>query len=632
MRGTVVPAAPDGDVRERGFTLIELVVAMVILAFVSVAIIGVILTAQAAGVANRSRIAAANLANREIEIVRQKFSATDAGPLDVANAGTVTNPDPLSGGTAGQPLVVDGRAYTVVRSAQWNATGSGSSACEGGAAVSYPALNVTVKVTWADMGSVRPVTVSTRLAPEKDIGLADTAAYIAVKVFDQDAAPLAGIAVKATGTTGTATGTTDDTGCAVMTVTPAASTGTTYTVQVNDPSYVDISGTAMPSKSTGVVKQGTLYSGATFTIAKPGTAVVTMVREDGGSLTDGQVAGSTVTLVASQYSGATGATPKVVAGVSTTFTKLWPTTYGAYFGTVPPAAGYAVQTLEPGGTIALQVPFAMASVPVQNLPDGTTTVYAVPAGTPVTATSCAPTGTTTASASGGTASFTTVPASFDLYASGATFKCAQGPANVPFGSGDNDPVVWAASKITITGAPGGTVWALNQAKAGITSAPTTCPAGFGSLAVNVDSARGGTATLPAGVWYYWQGSADGSTCTVYPDVSSPTTVTYGTTTTVTWGASTTLTLTGIAKGYYFFVTDTSSGPTCKKSAITVPGSYWISSSATTVTGQSLSVTIPRPSATQQYYWYLSSSSVNSCTNEGTYSVTPTTSTLSKAAK
>lgn len=631
MRGPAVNPGSDTTVREQGFTLIELVVAMVILAVMSVAIIGVILTAQAAGVANRSRIAAANLASRELEIVRQTFTATDAGPLNIANAGTVTNPDPLGNGTAGQPLVVDGKPYTVVRTAQWNATGTGSSACEGGAAVSYPALTVSVKVTWPDMGSVKPVTVTTRLAPEKDIGLSDKTAYIAVKVFDQNANPLSGIPITATGN-GTSTGKTDDTGCAVLTVTPADTNGTTYTVQVADSSYVDISGTANPSKSTGIVKQGTLYSGATFTIAKPGTATVKLVRDDGGSLSDADVAGSTVTLVASQYSGATGATTKVVSGVTTTFTKLWPTTYGAYFGTVPPVNGYTVQTLAPAGSISLEVPFTMASVPVQSLPDGTTSVYAVPAGTAVTATSCSPSGTVTASASGGTATFTTVPASFDLYATGATFKCTPGPTNVAFTSGSNDPVVWGTSKISITGAPGGTVWALNQAKAGISSSPTTCPTGYGSMAVNIDAARSGAATLPAGVWYYWQGSADGSTCTVYPDVSSPVSVTYGATTTVAWGASTTLTLTGIPKSNYFFVTDTSSGPTCKKGSITVSGSYWISSSYTTAANQSLSVTIPRPSANKTYYWYLSSSSTNSCTNESSYQVTPTTASLSKPVK
>ncbi|MDM7853412.1 prepilin-type N-terminal cleavage/methylation domain-containing protein [Cellulomonas alba] len=637
MRGTLAAARPDTDVRERGFTLIELVVAMVILAVVSLAVIAVILQAQGAGVANRSRIAASNLADREIEMVRQQFTATDAGPLAVANAGTVVDAYPLQGGTAGQPLVVDGRPYTVTRSAQWNATGSGASACEGGAAVVYPALTVTVKVTWEDMGQARPVTVSTRLAPEKDLGLSDKTAYIAAKVRDQDDKPLANVAVSATGS-GTVTGKTDDTGCVVLPVTPAASTGTTYTVQIADSSYIDISGTTNPSKSTGIIKQGTLYSGASFSIAKPGKAIVTLVRDDGTPLTDAQVAGSKVTLVASEYSGATGAVTKTVSTVKTTFTNLWPTTYGAYFGTVPPLAGYTVQELLADGAITLDVPFTMASVPVQNLPDGTTTVYAVPTGTAVTATSCAPSGTQTASASGTTATFDAMPGEYDLYFSGATFKCASGPVDVPFASGTNDPVVLANTTISISGAPGGTVWALNQAKAGITSSPTTCPSGYGTLAVNIDTARSGTAKLPAGVWYFWQGSADGSTCTAYPNVSSPTTIIYGQNNPVAWSATTTLTLTGMTKNYYFFVIDGTSGsPTCLKSSITPPAgsSYWISSSATTTTPQSLSLTIPRPSTTKTYKAFQSLSTAttsNSCVSVGSFSVGPSTASASMVGK
>ena len=183
---------------DQGFSLIELVVAMVLLGTMAVAVIGVIMNSQTQGVTNRSRIAAANLAAREIDLVREEFARTDAGPLSLAAAGYVLNPHPLAGGTAGQPLVVDGRKYTVVRTAQWNIGGTGASACEGGALVAYPTLGVTVSVTWPNMGSVKPVVSNASLAPDKDTGIPTTDSFIAAKVLDKDANPLVGVPVSAT--------------------------------------------------------------------------------------------------------------------------------------------------------------------------------------------------------------------------------------------------------------------------------------------------------------------------------------------------------------------------------------------------------------------------------------------------
>src|SRR5690606_3142529 len=106
--------------RDSGMSLVELIVAVVVLAIVASAVLGIILQAQSATVNNRARVAAANLAARELDIVRELFTRTSTSPVEIANAGTQTNPNPLAGGTAGQPLQMDGTAYTVVRSVAWN--------------------------------------------------------------------------------------------------------------------------------------------------------------------------------------------------------------------------------------------------------------------------------------------------------------------------------------------------------------------------------------------------------------------------------------------------------------------------------------------------------------------------------
>ncbi len=133
-------------------SLVEVVVAMVVLAIMASAVLGIILKAQAAGVNNRARISAANLAAREIDILRDEFGRTSDAPATIAASGVVVNPHPLAGGTAGAPLTVDGTQYTVTRSVAWAITGSGDSACEGGSLVDYPTLAVTVRGDLAQHG------------------------------------------------------------------------------------------------------------------------------------------------------------------------------------------------------------------------------------------------------------------------------------------------------------------------------------------------------------------------------------------------------------------------------------------------------------------------------------------------
>jgi len=609
--------------RESGFTLIEMVVAIVVLGAVSIAVIGVIMSAQAQGVSNRNRIAASNLAARELDIVRAEFSRTSTAPVTIANQGLVVNANPLAGGSAGQPLVVDGTSYRVERSAGWNITGTGSSACEGGSLVKYPTLAVRVRVTWPNMGSVKPVETSAMLTPDKDTGVSETDSFVAAKVQNQAAQPLSGIAVQATGAGG-GTGVTDASGCAVVKVTPAAA-GTTYNVSVADANYRDLSGATNPSKTTGLLKPGQIYTGASFTVALPGTVRVTLVRSDGQPLADSDVAGSQVSLVAAEFSGASGVTTKTVTGVTSTFPNLWPTTYGAYFGSVPPAGGYTAQLLTPGATITLQVVFEMATLLATDLPPDATKVLAVPAGTAPT---CAAGVGTSGTVSGSKATFQVLPGLYDLYVSGTGYECSPGPVAVSLGAGANDGVTWGTTTLRLDSVPtGGSLWALNSAKSGVTSL-ATCPGSAGSSAVSIDGARSSAMELPAGTWFVYQTSGSATAaCSSYPTGINPVVVAYDTDNTRSWSvAPVTVTYAGnwsnnASYTWYLVAVPYSTPVTCSNNAPTATASMQVAGSASR--NSSLSLSLARPSTGSTTYTLWGWRSDKKCTLASTVAVTST---------
>ena len=133
-----------------GMTLIELMWAMVIFAFVATATVGALEMSMKTVRSDRSRVAASDLAARELEIVRNTFTGSATGPALVADA---TNPDPLSAAARpASPLVVDNVPYTVARNTEWIVAGTGKSPCDGGATVAYPSMSVTVTVTWSQHG------------------------------------------------------------------------------------------------------------------------------------------------------------------------------------------------------------------------------------------------------------------------------------------------------------------------------------------------------------------------------------------------------------------------------------------------------------------------------------------------
>lgn len=239
---------------DAGTTLIEVLVAALLMAMAAVAIGTILLSAIRTSTNDRQRVAASNLAQREIENSRNLFGTSDAAAIALGSSGTVSNPTPYPSGAVGTDSVVDGSSYTVTRTAHWLPAGTGSSACDGGSAVTYPSLQIDVSVSANSARYTKPVTESTILTPQKTLLATTAEAFIAVKVINAAGTAASGVNVTVSGPSSPSPQTTDSTGCAVFMVTTAG----TYTVQLSNTGYVDNSGVAAPTK-TQVTANGQLY-------------------------------------------------------------------------------------------------------------------------------------------------------------------------------------------------------------------------------------------------------------------------------------------------------------------------------------------------------------------------------------
>lgn len=355
-----------GVPRDAGFTLVEVIVAFgIFLAMVSASVV-VLSMAQASTRDNSRRESAINLATRELAITSDTFHSVLRGP-DQVPINAVTNPDPLPGGTAGQPLVVDGVPYTVTRTAQWASVGStAESTCDEGTAAELAYLRVRVKVTWPG-GEDRPVTMDTVLTPLKGT-YSDNDGHIGIKVIDRDGHPRSGQSVTISGPSGTKTASTAADGCVLF----AFLTPGSYTVTLNSTGYVDIKGQA-PSTTTADVQAGQLWRttisydqaatiNATFTVAAPvgatgytvpsGLSAIPVTLGNSALLPSGSAIASTTT----------GTNPR-------TLKNLWPfaSGYQLWAGSCldnDPAADAAGPgrdlpvSVTPGGTSAATIPIA----------------------------------------------------------------------------------------------------------------------------------------------------------------------------------------------------------------------------------------------------------------------------------
>jgi type II secretory pathway pseudopilin PulG len=240
---------------EDGFTLIEALVACVILMVVSSAILGLVATSLHTTRNDKARVGASQLAARELDYLRQQFTfGTDADRTAIETA-TTEAPHNLDGSldTTAAPISVNGVPYKVSVSVTPLVRGVGKSACDGGALVAHPEYLVTSTVTWPRSGLTANIVNSTVLTPPKSTAGTDTVGYLAVAVKNAAGEPPATQTVTISGPGGTYTPTTDATGCAVISTTQAG----TYTVTLNTNKYVDQANNPI-SSSTAQVSLGSL--------------------------------------------------------------------------------------------------------------------------------------------------------------------------------------------------------------------------------------------------------------------------------------------------------------------------------------------------------------------------------------
>lgn len=350
-----------------GFSLIEVVVAMVVLMVFAGALSVTLLDSLSVSKASRQRVAAGNLAARELEIVRNTFSSSDDDALAVAAQSSVTNGNPLTGTG---PSIVDGVSYTVQRDVQWLPTGTGVSACDGGSLVNSPSLSVSVTVTWPNMRTAKPVRAQTVMTPLKGTLDDVTTAFLAVKVQGSDGLPSDGVTAKAVGPGGTFLHTTDGSGCAVFQVGTAGD----YTITLNTTGWVDQTGTQVslktpvPAAAAKLVKVGMTYDLAA-------SMNVTLATDAGYAIPSPLPAVNYVKLDAVLSSVRQTLTS---ASTTTAITSLWPTTdgYSAWSGGCPdsdpaasPTSGSrgAPVVIPPGGVGAVTARLAPIDITVQSV-------------------------------------------------------------------------------------------------------------------------------------------------------------------------------------------------------------------------------------------------------------------------
>ncbi len=127
-----------------GISLVETVVAMMVFAVFSLLAVAYLVSAQQVGAGNTQRVAAANLAAQQIELVRSSRT------LDLPDGTTVLPAAPVLSGTK----------YTLTQSVRFVSGPDGASVCTGGNdRLAYKL--VTVSVTWPTMGAVKPVRTDT---------------------------------------------------------------------------------------------------------------------------------------------------------------------------------------------------------------------------------------------------------------------------------------------------------------------------------------------------------------------------------------------------------------------------------------------------------------------------------------
>jgi prepilin-type N-terminal cleavage/methylation domain-containing protein len=249
-------AALDG---QAGLTLLELMIALAVMAMVVVGVTAGMSAAIDLARSNRSRSTAAYLAAEQLEQRRAAMSADPTADEFTA----YPPPAPVT-----TTRTVNGVAYTMVRATAWVNPRTNTSACSAptttaaGQVLAYQ--RVRVEVTWPHMRGTAPVVSETLLtaAPDPDVG------HLSVVVADRNGDIDVGRIVTATGPV-TRSATVTDEGCAFMARLPAGN----YTLTLPGGNLVDQQGVTSPSQIAGVT--GGAVTSARFDADQAASILVT---------------------------------------------------------------------------------------------------------------------------------------------------------------------------------------------------------------------------------------------------------------------------------------------------------------------------------------------------------------------
>jgi len=335
---------------DSGFTIIEILVAALLVASVGGLTVNALGNANHASGRERARSQAAALAQQDLDQMRSISPATLAD-----SAGTST-----TRGVDFGPLHFD-----VTRTVSWQSDSSTASAtCTGSTPPSY--LQITSSVDGPSLGGLKPQAASSLVA----MPAGSTGGVLTVTVKDQSGSALSGVTINATSPGGgTQTAATNSNGCALFTTLPNG----TYTVSAQKTGYVDNTSNATPT----VTNQHVFTAQTTtvnFTMAQGGTIKATFWTNGNGwtQATSPAEKWDEITYKFGGTSKIAGAT-RVANGTlgsqtSITTPVLWPGTYTVFPGGCSsensPTAGLSA-TVTGGGQATVAIPLEALNPTIQ---------------------------------------------------------------------------------------------------------------------------------------------------------------------------------------------------------------------------------------------------------------------------
>ncbi|WGT47437.1 carboxypeptidase regulatory-like domain-containing protein [Tessaracoccus lacteus] len=336
-----------------GFTLVEVVVAMMIFAMIATGFLYVMTSGMTLSRDTRARIVAANLAAQQVDIERSRASV-----FDIVNST--------------RDVELNGDTFHVAVSTSWAFSSGVSATCQAGDTTgSIRYKEFTVEVTWDNMSaSAQPVYSDSTLTPRTKIN-DPTLGTVLVGVIDASGSGVSGATVNLTTSSSTvASTTTDSDGCAYLLKVPAGS----FTASVSKSGYVNEQQLSTPTATVEVTAGGasrlsfaydravtftTTYAGGSATL--PTNLTTSLVSTYGSSL----------------FTSTTTANPKSLAAypISSGYSLL----AGPYAETPENAATSCLAT-DPGQWTATSTTSGVRPDPVAGL-RGTTVTAAVAMGT-----------------------------------------------------------------------------------------------------------------------------------------------------------------------------------------------------------------------------------------------------------